>query len=112
MWVGLTLRSNGGSADDTEEPDRRHQETLHLSARRDRALPASRAARQNTRPKKLRASHWQDCIVLQPFFLGPGPGKIARRRCEARVTVMLCAMVTLWPRSPRSQGPPMQRRTG
>jgi len=41
MWAGLTPGSKGDPTGDTEEPDRRRQETPHLSARRKGALPAS-----------------------------------------------------------------------
>jgi len=34
MWAGLTPDSKGDPTSDTEEPDRRRQETPHLSARR------------------------------------------------------------------------------
>ena len=43
MWAGLTPDSKGDPTGDTEEPDRRRQETPHLSARRKGALPASPA---------------------------------------------------------------------
>ena len=49
MWAELTPDSKGDPTGDTEEPDRRRQETPHLSARRKGALPAPaglQAARQ------------------------------------------------------------------
>ena len=40
MWAGLTPDSKGDPTGDTGEPDRRRQETPHLSARRKGALPS------------------------------------------------------------------------
>ena len=41
LWAALTPDSRGDPTGDTEEPDRRRQETPHLSSRRKEALPAS-----------------------------------------------------------------------
>ena len=55
MWAGLTPDSKGDPTGDTEEPDRRRQETAHLSARRMGALPASPSpGPPSTGQKKLR----------------------------------------------------------
>jgi len=54
MWAGLTPDSKGDPTGDTEEPDRRRQETPHLSARRKGALPASPGGPPSTGQKKLR----------------------------------------------------------
>ena len=48
MWAGLTPDSKGDPTGDTEEPDRRRQETPHLSARRKGALPASPGGNEGT----------------------------------------------------------------
>ena len=65
MWAGLTPDSKGDPTGDTEEPDRRRQETPHLSARRKGALPASPGGPPSTGQKKLR--------VLNPI-----PGSTAK----------------------------------
>ena len=54
MWAGLTPDSKGDPTGDTGEPDRRRQETPHLSARRKGALPASPGGPPSTGQKKLR----------------------------------------------------------
>ena len=54
MWAGLTPDSKGDPTGDTEEPDRRRQETPHLSARRKGALPASPGGPPSSGQKKLR----------------------------------------------------------
>ena len=57
--AGLTLDSKGDPTGDTEEPDRRRQETPYLSARRKGALPASPGGRAKQQQKELR--------VLKPY---------------------------------------------
>jgi len=52
MWAGLTTDSKGDPTDDTEEPDRRRQETPHLSARRKGALPKVRSPGQPERERE------------------------------------------------------------
>ena len=54
MWAGLTPDSKVDSTGDTGEPDRRRQETPHLSARRKGALPASPGGPPSTGQKKLK----------------------------------------------------------
>jgi len=54
MWAGLTPDSKGDPTGDTEEPDRRRQETPQLSARRKGALPGLSRRPAKYRGKKLR----------------------------------------------------------
>ena len=77
MWAGLTPDSKGDPTGDTEEPDRRRQETPHLSARRKGALPASPGGPPSTGQKKLR--------VLNPIlrlYQIQSTGKSFRMRVE------------------------------
>ena len=77
MWAGLTPDSKGDPTGDTEEPDRRRQETPHLSARRKEALPASPGGPPCTGQKKLR--------VLNPIlrlYRIQSTGKRFRMRVE------------------------------
>ena len=52
MWAGLTPDSKGDPTGDTGEPDRRRQETPHLSARRKGALPKVRSPGQPERERE------------------------------------------------------------
>ena len=77
MWAGLTPDSKGDPTGDTGEPDRRRQETPHLSARRKGALPASPGGPPSTGQKKLR--------VLNPIlrlYQIQSTGKSFRMRVE------------------------------
>ena len=77
MWAGLTPDSKGDPTGDTEEPDRRRQETPHLSARRKGALPASPGGPPSTGQKKLRVLN----PILRLYRIQP-TGKSFRVRVE------------------------------
>ena len=90
MWAGLTPDSKGDPTGDTGEPDRRRQETPHLSARRKGALPASPGGPPSTGQKKLR--------VLNPIlrlYRIQSTGKSFRMRVE------MCWELVWQPRRPR-----------
>ena len=77
MWAGLTPDSKGDPTGDTGEPDRRRQETPHLSARRKGALPASPGGPPSTGQKKLRVLN----PILRLYRIQP-TGKSFRMRVE------------------------------
>jgi len=79
MWAGLTPDSKGDPTGDTEEPDRRRQETPYLSAR-----SQGSTAGLSRRPAKYRAKKTNG---LEPH---PKTVSDTAHRQELRVRVEMC----------------------